>query len=122
MAHLVILVASGHMEIRPQAGILLQPELVVGLNPVNLAVLKGKEGHSSVHLVIIRQVRHKVVFRQSLLEPFVQIIIGAVTDTQHIHAVLVQTVAEIPIMLGKMGRDKHKIHQQLASSSFSFNR
>ena len=35
-----ILLAGSDMKIRAQAGILLQPELIVGLQPVNLAVLE----------------------------------------------------------------------------------
>ena len=93
--NIFILVTRGHMKIRAQTGILLQPEFVIGLNPVNLPVLKGKIRHRAVHLVIVRQVRHEIVFRQSLFQLVVQCVVGHVPDSEYVHAAPVQAVAEL---------------------------
>ena len=55
------------VEIRPQGSILLQPVLIVGLQPVNAAVLEDEKCHGPVHFVLIFQAADFVVFVQAAL-------------------------------------------------------
>ncbi len=51
--HGIGLVTSRDIEVCPESSVLLQPEFVVGLQPVDLAVFMCKPCHCPVHLVII---------------------------------------------------------------------
>jgi len=104
--HILILEAAGDVEVRPQAGVHGQPVLVVGLQPVDAAVLEGEEGHRPVDLVIIFQTAHLVILIETVLQVGTQLVIGLVADAQHIHAVVFQFAAELPVVGGKVGGDK----------------
>ena len=85
--NILLLEAAGDVEVRAQPGIPLQPVLVVGLQPVDAAVLVGQKGHRPVHLVVILQVGHLVVLRQAVLQPLRQLVVGLIADSQHIDPV-----------------------------------
>ena len=76
----------------------------------SVRVLEGKESHRPVHLVIIFQIVHPVVFRQCRLQRGLQAVIRRVADAEHVDSVPVQPVAELPVSMGKMRRDKNKVH------------
>ena len=63
----VILRTSIDVEIRAQLGVHLQPILVVGLDPVDLAIVEGKVRDSAEHLVVIAKIIHAVILSQALL-------------------------------------------------------
>ena len=63
----VILCAGIDVEIRAQLGVHLQPILVVGLDPVDLAIVEGKVRDSAEHLVVIAKIIHAVILSQALL-------------------------------------------------------
>ena len=113
--HLVAVCAGGDVEVSAQAGVLLQPVFVVGLQPVDLAVLEGEEGHRAEHLVIAFHVVHAVILGQRGLEAAVEAVVGRVADAQHVDAAQAQPVAEGPVGVRKMRRDKYKVH--IVSSS-----
>lgn len=97
-----------------QAGILLQPILVIGFEPVDLPVFEREEGHSTEYLVVVLQRVHPVVLGQYPFQSGLQAVVRAVADTQHIDAVAVQPVAEAPIGVGKLRGDKNKIHKSFS--------
>ena len=75
--HLRLLLDAGDMvgmetrrnvEVRTQAGILLEPVLVVGLDPVDLSELEGEPGDGTEHLVVILEVAHLVITREAVAE------------------------------------------------------
>ena len=105
--HHIALDAGVHVEVRAQAGILLQPVLVVGLNPVNLAPLVGKPGHGTVNLVVVLQVVNLVIVRKTVPQLLGEIPIVGIGNTQHVHAIGLGPGAEMPVSLGEMGRDKY---------------
>ena len=107
--HIRGLEAAGDVEIGAQGGIALQPVLVVGLQPVDAAILEGKEGHGAVDLVVVFQTAHLVVLVQAVLQLRLQLIVGLVADAQHIHAVVFQLTAELPVVGGEVRRNKNKI-------------
>ena len=102
--------ARGNMEIGSQPCVLLQPVFIVGFQPVNLSILKGKERHCPEDLIIILQGGNTIILRQTGSERWVERVILLIPDPQHPHAQLIQTVAELPVCLGKVWRNKNKIH------------
>ena len=107
----VVLDAGGYIEICPQAGILLQPVLVVGLNPVNFSVAVGIEGHSSVHFFVALQVVNFVVVRQVLPKLPGKVLVIGVRNAQDIDAIGPQAGAELPVGLRKMGGNEDEVHK-----------
>ena len=105
--NLVVLDAGGHVEVCPEAGVLFQPVLVVGFNPVNLAPLVGKPGHGPVHFLVVAQIVYLVVVAQALPELPGQVLVVGVRNTQHIDAVGLEAGAEMPVGLRKMGGDEY---------------
>ena len=102
--------AGRDIEVGTQAGVLLQPVLIQGFDPVDLAVFEGEESDSPEYLVIILQGRDLVILGQRALEAVLKIIIRGVADAQDIGAVAAQPVAEVPVGMGEIGGDKNKIH------------
>ena len=98
------------MEVCAQARILLEPEFIVRLNPVDLAVLEGEEADSLDHLTVVIEMRQVVVLRQGILELIGERIIRTVADAEHIDAVLLEAVAEIPVVFRELRGDKDEIH------------
>ena len=98
------------MEICPEPGVLLQPELVVGLQPVNAPVFEGEKGHCPIDLVIVLQRIDIIILCQRAAKLLVQLKIGRVANPQHVDAVSFQPVAKLPIVPGVIGRNKNKVH------------
>ena len=109
----VVLCAGRDVEIRAQLGIHFQPIFVVGLDPIDFAVVEGEVGDSTEHLVIVTEVVHAVILRQAVFQFPRNLVERRVADAQHIDTIAVQAVAEIPVGLGKMRADKDKIHRVL---------
>ena len=107
--HIGGLEAGGDVEIGAQGCVPLQPVFVVGLQPVDAAVLEGEERHGAVDLVVVFQTAHLVVFVQAVLQLGLQLVVGLVADAQHVHAVVLQLTAELPVVGGEVGGDKNKI-------------
>ena len=105
------------MEVGAQGSVPFQPVFIVGLQPVDAAMLEGEEGHSAVDLIVIFQTAHLVVFVQAVLQLRLQLIIGLVADAQHIHAIVLQLPAELPVVGGEVRRDKNKILHDFPLSS-----
>ena len=122
LLHLALVLDAGHIlglearldvEVRAQGRIPLQPVLVVGFQPIDAAILEGEERHRPVDLVIILQTADLIVFVQAVFQLRLQLIIGLVTDAQHVHAVVFQLPAELPVVGGKIGGDKDKVLHSL---------
>ena len=107
--HIGGLEAGGDVEVGAQLGVPLQPVLIVGLQPVNAAVLEGEEGHSAVDLVIVLQAAHLVIFGQAVLQLAAQLVIGLVADAQHVQTVFLQLMAELPVICGEVGGNEDQI-------------
>src|SRR5699024_7302175 len=101
--------AGGDVEVGPQAGVLLQPVLVVGLQPVDLAVREGEEGHRAVDLVVGFQAADLVVFVQARVRLRHQLVVRLVADAQHAHPVVFQLMAERPVVGGEARGDEDKV-------------
>ena len=99
------------VKILAQAGILLQPVFVVGLEPIDAPVLEREERHRAVHLVIILHRIHAVILRQRVAQRLLQRVVGRVADTQHVDPVSLQPVAKLPVGMGKMRGNEDKIHK-----------
>ena len=106
----IVLRAGRDVKIGAHLGIHFQPILVVGLQPVNLAVVEGKIRHGTQHFVVAAQVIHTIIFRQTMLELPGDLVKRRIADAQHIDPVAMQAFAEIPVRFGEMRADKHKIH------------
>ena len=103
--------AAGNVEVGAQMGIPLQPVLVVGLQPVNAAVLADKEGNCLVYFVIVFQAADLVILVQAVLQLLPEVVIGAVADAQHPEAVVLQLAAEIPVVFREIrGKKYHIFH------------
>ena len=102
--------ARGHVEILTQPGILLQPVFIHGFDPVHLAVLECEEGNGPIDLVVVLQAVHPIVFRQRRLQRRFKTVVGRVADAQHIDAIAAQSIAELPVGVGKVRRYKDEIH------------
>ena len=107
--HIRGLEAAGDMEIGAQGGIPFQPVFIVGLQPVDAAILEGEKGHGAVHLVVVFQTVHLVVLVQACLQLRLQFLVGLVADAQHVQAVVLQLPAELPVVRGEVGGDKNKV-------------
>ena len=107
--HIRGLEAAGDVEIGAQGGIPLQPVFIVGLQPVDAAILEGEKGHGAVHLVVVFQAVHLVVLVQACLQLGLQLLVGLVADAQHVQAVVFQFPAELPVVRGEVGGDKNKV-------------
>ncbi len=90
------------VKIRAEPGIPFQPVFVVGLQPVNPAVLISQEGNSPVDLVVIFQAVHLIIFIQAGLQILCELIVRLIPDSQNIHPVLFQFPAEQPVICRKI--------------------
>ena len=111
--HILGLEAGPDVEVRAQGRIPLQPIFIVGLQPVDAAILEGEERHRTVDFVVVLQTADLVVFVQAVFQLRLQLIIGLVTDAQHVHAVVFQLPAELPVVGGEIGGDKDKVLHSL---------
>ena len=84
--------AYGDVEIRAESCVHRKPVFIQGLQPVDSAVFVDKKGDCSVHLVVVLERIHVVVFHQRAFELVVQHVIRHIADSEHIHAVHVQAV------------------------------
>ena len=126
LLHLALVLDAGHIrgleagsdvEIGAQGSVAFQPVFIVGLQPVDAAMLEGEEGHGAVDLVVVFQAVHLIVFVQAVLQLRLQLIIGLVADAQHVHAIVLQLPAELPVVGGEVRRDKNKILHDFPLSS-----
>ena len=101
--HVLGLETGGNVEIGAQAGVPLQPVFVVGLQPVDAPMLERQKRHSAIHLIVVFQIGDFVIFVDAGAQIFAQLIVGLVTDAQHVHAVVFQLAAELPVVGGKIG-------------------
>ncbi len=112
------LVAVHHLQPRPgfdvehgaQPGVLGQPVLVVGLNPVHGAVAADEPADAPQHRVPVLEGGHLVVIIQAGLQFRQQVLIRCIRDAQHPDAVLLQRGAKPPVMRGEVRGNKNKIH------------
>ena len=118
--HILRLEAGGDVEIGTQGSVPLQPVLVVGFQPVDAAMLEREERHGTVDLIIIFEVADFVVLVQAFFQLRLQLIIGLVADAQHVHAVVFQLPAELPVVGREVGRNKDKILHGVYDSSFLY--
>ena len=118
--HVLRLEAGGDVEIGTQGSVPLQPVLVVGFQPVDAAMLEREERHGTVDLIIIFEVADFVVLVQAFFQLRLQLIIGLVADAQHVHSVVFQLPAELPVVGGEVGRNKDKILHGVYDSSFLY--
>ena len=117
--HVLHLEATGDVEVGTQLGVLFQPVFVVGLQPVDAAVLVDEEGNSAVDFVIVFQTANLVVLVQAVLQIGVQLIIRLIADTQHVHAVVLQLLAELPVVCREIGGNKNDVlHNRFQLSLF----
>ena len=107
---LVRLQTGGDVEVGAQGGVQLQPELVVALHPVQLAVLAGEVAQGPDHLVVVGQAVHLIVLRQGRPQIGVELLIPGIPHPQHVDPVLPEPDAEPPVGLGKIGGNKDKVH------------
>ena len=107
--HILGLEAGGDVEVGAQGSVPLQPVFVVGLQPVDAAILEDEEGHSAVDFVVILEAADLVVLVQAVLQLRLQLIVGLVADAQHVHAIVFQLMAELPVVGGEVGRNKNEI-------------
>ena len=107
--HIRGLEAAGDVEIGAQGGIPFQPVFIVGLQPIDAAILEGEKGHGAVYLVVVFQTVHLVVLVQACLQLRLQLLVGLVADAQHVQAVVLQFPAELPVVRGEVGGDKNKV-------------
>ena len=111
--------AGRDVEVRPQAGVLLQPELVVGFQPVDLAVFVGVEGDGAEQLAVIGQGVHAVILVQVRFQFGGEALVGRVADAQHRDAPAAEPFAEVPVGLREIGGDEYKVHSSLSISILS---
>ena len=107
--HVAFHKAGSNMELGPQFCIPFQPILIVGFQPINLAVFIGKEGNSAEHFIIIFQVGNLIILVQGLPQLMQQVIIRTVANAQHMHAIILQFCAELPVGSRKVWGNKNKI-------------
>ena len=93
---------SGDIEILPQPGVLLQPVLIIALEPVDFSVLKTEKGDRAVHLVIVFHGVDPIILCQSSLQCIIEGIVWGIPDSQHVDSVCVQLNTEITIVYRKM--------------------
>ena len=111
--HLSQLETAGDIEIGTQTGILHQPVLIVGLQPVNPAVLVDKICHCTIHSVIVFHAADLIVFIEIVAQLRQQLIVRLITDAQHIDAIVLQMMAKLPVVRREVGGNKHEIlHRQ----------
>ena len=101
--------AAGDVEVGAESGVLLQPVFVVGLQPVDTPVLEGQESHRPVNLVIVFQAVDFIILVQAVFQLRPQLVIGLVADTEHVHAVVFQLAAELPVVCGEVGGNEDNV-------------
>ena len=116
----VYLKTAVDVKVGAQMRILLQPVFVVGFQPVDPSVFKGKESNGTVYLVVVFHRADLVVFGQTLLQFRHQLVVGLITDAQHVHAVVSHFSAELPVVGGKVGGNKDHIFHVFQLFSLKF--
>ena len=107
--HIGSLEAGGDVEIGTEGGVALQPVFIVGLQPVDAAILEDEEGHGTVDLVVILKAADLIVFVQAVLQLGLQLLIRLVADAQNVQAIVFQLPAELPVVRGEVGRNENKV-------------
>ena len=114
LVHIGALGAGGDVELGAQPGVPHEPVLVVALQPVDLAVLEGEEGHGLEYLVVILQGGYLIILVQGVPQLLQQLVVGAVADAQHPHAVVAKLAAEFPVGHGEIGGNEYKVFHNLS--------
>ena len=109
LKHVCFLEAGSNMELGTQLCVTLQPVLIVGFQPVDLAVLVGKERNCTEYFIVVFQGIYLVVFMQSTAQFRQKIVIRAITNTQHTQTIVLQFSAELPVVYRKVRGNKNKI-------------
>ena len=107
--HILRLEAAFNVKIRAEPGIALQPVFIVALQPVDAAIAEDEKRDRPVHLVVVFQTGHLVVFVQAVLELGRKLVVGLIADAQHVEPVVFELPAELPVVGWKIGRKKDKI-------------
>ena len=68
-----------------------------------------EEGHRPVDGVVVLQGVHLVVLIEAGLQLPGQLVIGLVPDAQHVHPVVPQLPAELPVIGREVGRNKNDV-------------
>ena len=100
---------AGDVEVGAELCVLLQPVFVVGLQPVDAAILEGQEGHGPVYFVVVFQTAHLVILGQAVFQLRPQLVVGLVADAQHVQTVVFQLTAELPVVGGKIGGNEDDV-------------
>ena len=91
----VLSCADSYVKVRAQLCVQRKPVFIQRFQPVDPAVLVNEKSDRAVYLVIVFKRTHEIVFRQGIFQSVVQCVVGYVPDSQYIHAVPVQAVAEL---------------------------
>ena len=83
--HVCTLPARADVEVRAQTGVIHEPVLIVGLEPVNASVLEREEADGAQHLVIVVECGDKVVLGQCLAHLTRELVVGRVADAENVY-------------------------------------
>ena len=108
--HLIRLQAGRNVEIGAQAGILLEPVFIVGLEPVDLAVAERKVRDTAVDRIVVFQRIDFIVFSQRRFQVRMEIIKRRVADAEHVDSVLLQPNDKKAEDRREIGGNENKIH------------
>ena len=77
-------------------------------------------GTSFARPCIAKALADLVVLVQAVLQLRLQLIVGLVADAQHVHTVVLQLTAELPVVRREVRGDKNKILHNFASSFLEY--
>ena len=103
--------ADSNIEIRPQTRVCREPVFIQGFQPVYPAVFMDKKRGGPIYLVILFKGIDIIILCQGVFELIVELIVGHISDSEHIYSKPVQTVTEICTGDGVGGGNKNKIHK-----------
>jgi len=103
--------SCGDVEILTELCVKLEPVLIVGFDPVNAAIPESQESNSPVDLAIVFERIDFVILSQRIFNSFAQRIIRSIANAKNGHTIVVQPVAEMPVILGEIRRNKYEVHK-----------
>ena len=83
--HVCTLPARADVEVRAQTGVIHEPVLIVGLEPVNAPVLERDEADGTQHLVIVVECRDKVVLGQCLAHLARELVVWRIANAENVY-------------------------------------
>lgn len=110
--------SRGDIEILPEPGVKPEPVLVVGFYPVDTSVSESQERDRAVDLVVVFERVNFVVFSQSIFNSYTERVVRSIANAKNGHTVAVQPVAEVPVILGEIRRNKYEVHKKSLSSLY----